>query len=124
MKKGILLGIGFLSFGLGFIGNLLPVLPTVPFLLLSSVCFIKSSKKANDWFVGTKVYNHYLKTFIERKGMTLSAKLWIIFPVGLIMLVVFISSSNWVLRSIIIALFIIKIIVFIKVPTLRIKDES
>ena len=43
----ILMILGFISLSLGVIGVIIPILPTVPFLLLTSFCFVKSSEKFN-----------------------------------------------------------------------------
>jgi uncharacterized membrane protein YbaN (DUF454 family) len=37
---------------LAVIGIFLPLLPTVPFLLLAAFCFARSSERAHDWLVG------------------------------------------------------------------------
>lgn len=43
--------LGLASFALGVIGVALPLLPTVPFMLLSAFCFSKSSERLHNWLL-------------------------------------------------------------------------
>lgn len=45
MKKILYIMIGCISLGLGIISVILPILPTVPFVLLAAFCFAKSSER-------------------------------------------------------------------------------
>lgn len=42
---------GFVAVGLGLIGAVLPLLPTVPFMLLAAFCFARGSERFHDWLV-------------------------------------------------------------------------
>lgn len=51
-KRHIYFAMAWLFVLLGFIGAFLPIMPTVPFLLLATVCFSRSSKRWHQWIVG------------------------------------------------------------------------
>ena len=77
--------IGFICLALGTIGVFLPVLPTVPFYLVTAFSFAKSSNRLHNWFINTKLYKKNLESFVERKAMTLKTKLSILISVTLVM---------------------------------------
>ena len=77
MKKSLRLlyiVLGFLSVGIGFIGVILLVLPTTPFLLVASFFFSKGSERFSAWFFQTKLYKSHLEEFVQNRAMTLRAK--------------------------------------------------
>ena len=85
LKRWFFLVVGCLSLGVGCVGIALPILPTVPFFLLTVFCFANSSQRLHDWFVGTKLYQKNLESFVQKKGMTARTKAGIILPVTLLM---------------------------------------
>ncbi|EKS4342138.1 TPA: YbaN family protein [Clostridium botulinum] len=119
IKRVLLLIIGFISLGLGVIGVFLPILPTVPFLLLSSFCFIKSSKRISIWFENTNIYKKHVRSFKENKAMTLKTKLSILIPVYVMLITLFFVKDILAMRIAIVVLLVVKTIVFIKIKTLK-----
>ncbi|MDF2545397.1 MAG: hypothetical protein K0R93_295 [Anaerosolibacter sp.] len=70
--------IGTLSMVLGFIGIFLPVLPTTPFLILASICYIRSSEKLHRWLMNHKLFGEYIRNYQEKKGIPLKVKIFAI----------------------------------------------
>lgn len=75
IKSVIFVVLGFISFGVGVAGAVLPVLPGGPFFLFAAFCFGKSSKRVENWFKGTTFYKEYVVRLRENKGMTRKEKI-------------------------------------------------
>lgn len=93
MKKIVYIVLGCVSVGLGTIGSVVPVLPTIPFLMLAAVCFARSSEKLNNWFVHTKLYKDNLETYVKGQGMTKATKIRIMITVTILMSIGFIMMD-------------------------------
>lgn len=94
MKKILYMILGYVGAGMGILGVVIPVLPTVPFLLLAAYCFARSSEKLERWFRGTKLYKDNLADFAAGKGMTRKAKCRIMLTVTLLMSVGFLMMGR------------------------------
>ena len=69
--------LGFFFLGLGAVGAFLPVLPTVPFLLLTAFFFSKGSKRFEKWFMSTKLYKNNLENYLVHRSMTRKTKIYL-----------------------------------------------
>ena len=85
MKKIVYMTLGCVSVGVGAIGAIFPMLPTVPFLMLAAFCFARSSERLDCWFKNTRLYQDNLADFVAGKGMTRQAKCRIMLTVTLLM---------------------------------------
>lgn len=47
---------GGLFVALGFVGLLLPIMPTVPFLIMAAFCFARSSEKMHRWLLSHALF--------------------------------------------------------------------
>lgn len=79
--------IGSLALALGFVGIFVPVMPTVPFLLIAAWAFARSSPRLRQKILENPTYGHHIRDWQERGAITLAAKIWAIgamsFGVGL-----------------------------------------
>ncbi len=72
--KNTLIALGWVFVALGFIGMVLPLLPSTIFFIIASYIFARSSDKFNNWLLNHKIIGGPVRNFIEKKGMTLKAK--------------------------------------------------
>lgn len=118
--KALYIIIGFLFFGLGAIGVILPVLPTTPFLLVAGYCFARGSQRFNDWFLSTKIYQKHLDSFVKERAMTLKTKITILSFASAMLILAFCLVNVIYARILIIAVIIFKYYYFTcKIKTIR-----
>lgn len=103
MKRALYVTLGCISLGLGAVGAVLPLLPSVPFLMLACFCFARSSERLHRWFVGTKLYKKNLESYAQGKGMTKAVKLRIMAMVTALMTIGFVMMSRAPVGRIILA---------------------
>lgn len=112
-SKYIFVALGIITLGLGTLGTILPFLPTVPFYMAALYFFSKSSDRLHNWFVGTKLYEKHIQSFVETRQMTLKTKLSVICCVTAIMTVGFVFMSNVpIARIILVIVWLFHIIYF------------
>lgn len=65
---------GFLSLGTAFIGIVLPLVPTVPLILLAAFCFARSSERLHAWLIEHGTFGPMITDWAERGAIRPWAK--------------------------------------------------
>lgn len=102
-KRGLWIGIAFLMMGAGAVGVVLPILPTVPFLMAALYCFARDSHKLENWFRQTSLYQKHLEPFMDKKEMTRKAKLTVMLSMTIFMGIGFVMMEQVPVGRIILA---------------------
>jgi uncharacterized protein len=98
VQKTLFITGGILCIILAFIGIVVPVLPTTPFLLLAAFLFTRSSPRALHWLENNRLFGAYIRNYRSGRGMKLSDKiisltlLWIAIGIS----VVFAIDNHWI----------------------------
>ena len=89
--------LGWLLFGLGFVGAFVPVLPTTPLMLLALWCFARSSTRFHDWLYAHRVFGPPLQQYREHRVIPLAAKcVAVLFmSASLVYMFVFLKVAVW-----------------------------
>ena len=65
---------GLLSVALGIIGIALPLLPTVPFMILAAFCFAKSSARLESWLLDHAHFGPPIRQWREHRAISRRGK--------------------------------------------------
>ena len=69
LRRAVYLLAGLLFVGLAVLGALLPVLPTTPFVLLASYCFVRSSPALHRWLLRNRWFGPLLRDWQQHRGV-------------------------------------------------------
>jgi uncharacterized membrane protein YbaN (DUF454 family) len=89
--------VGLLALLLGVIGIFLPVMPTTPFLLLASACFMRGSKRLHRWVRAHPHCGKFIRDFEDKRAVPRRAKvlgtglMWMSLSVS-----IYLVPNNWV----------------------------
>jgi uncharacterized membrane protein YbaN (DUF454 family) len=113
--------LGLITFFLGVIGILLPILPTTPFFIVTTYSLSKGSKKINLWFHSLTITQKYLKPI----QLTKKRQWTLLLTVDFLLIGYMIIFDYLYIRIIIIFTIFIKHYVFYKfVPTSNIGSDK
>jgi len=88
--RGVYFGMGMVFFVLAVLGAMLPVLPTTPFVLLTSWCLIRSSPTLHERLQRSRLFGRLLLDWERHRGVRLPVKV-----TALSLLVIMVGASLW-----------------------------
>ena len=74
MMRFFWISAGLIALVVGIAGIVLPLVPTVPFVLLASFCFAKSSKYLHSWLISHKTFGPMIRDWNRSGAISRSAK--------------------------------------------------
>ncbi len=74
LHRALLIFSGLICVALGALGMILPVLPTVPFLLVALWCFARSSQRFHDWLYHHRLFGPSLQRWQQHRVIPIYAK--------------------------------------------------
>ena len=79
--------VGFLALTLGTIGAFLPLLPTVPFILLAAFAFAESSERMYTWLIEHNLFGGMIKDWRRYGAISRRAKIASVVTMALVLVI-------------------------------------
>jgi uncharacterized membrane protein YbaN (DUF454 family) len=74
VRRAFFLALGLLSLALGGAGIFLPLLPTVPFVLLAAYCFARSEPRLGRWLDEHERFGPHIRAWRTSRSISRSGK--------------------------------------------------
>ncbi|MWP46052.1 YbaN family protein [Gilliamella sp. Pas-s27] len=110
LKKWFFIIIGSLSFILGTVGIFVPLLPTVPFYLLTAYLWLNSSDRLYRYFTKSGYYQDYIQKILIEKEITKLNLLKMIIMIFVVLLIPFILFDSLHVRIMLAIVFLAHLI--------------
>ena len=123
MKRIILISLGCLCVGLGFVGVFVPGIPTTIFLIIALWAFTKSSEKLRHWLLNHKRFGPILNNWQEHKVVPRRAKILMVVLMSLAVVLFYYSLQNLYLTIGLIIILVLVAIYVISLPS-KIPENS
>ena len=117
MKRTILISLGLLCVGLGFVGVFVPGIPTTIFLIIALWAFTKSSEKLRYWLLNHKRFGPILNNWQEHKVVPRRAKILMVVLMSLAVILFYYSLQSLILTIGLIILLVSVAIYVISLPS-------
>jgi len=91
LKKKLFIVIGTTSLVIGSIGIVIPILPTTPFMILTTICYMKGSNRLYHWIIRNRLFGKFLENYLQRKGISIRSKM-----ISIIFLWITIAFSSFI----------------------------
>ena len=117
MKRTILISLGWLCVGLGFVGVFVPGIPTTIFLIIALWAFTKSSEKLRHWLLNHKRFGPILSNWQEHKVVPRRAKILMVALMSLAVILFYYSSQSLILTIGLITILVSVAIYVISLPS-------
>lgn len=92
--------LGCLSLLCGFIGVVLPLIPTVPFLLLAAFFFARSSERLHNWLLSHRTFGPAIVDWQTHGAVSLRAKKMATLTCAAVLLLSVVIGLRWQLIAI------------------------
>ena len=75
VKRYALIFTGSTSLALGVVGIFVPILPTTPFLILTSFCYLRSSNRLYNWVINHRIFGSFIDNYMNNRAVEMKAKI-------------------------------------------------
>lgn len=119
LKKALFVVAGILSLAVGIVGAFLPLLPTVPLVLLAAFCFARSSETLHHWLISHRYFGPIIENFQAGKGIPRRVKIRTILVLWLSM-----GLSCWIVARLWLCLMLVAIGISVSIYLWRLPEYN